>query len=72
MSRAGNCYDNAMAESFFGTLKVELLDRQSWPPRAAAGQAIFEWIERFYNRQSAPAPFGPWVSQPSGLRRPLG
>jgi len=51
MSRAGNCYDNALAESFFGSLKAELLDRQVWPTRAAARQAIFEWIEVFYNRQ---------------------
>lgn len=51
MSRAGNCYDNAMAESFFATLKGELIDRQTWPTRRAARQAIFEWIEVFYNRQ---------------------
>jgi putative transposase len=51
MSRSGNCLDNAMAESFFATLKTELLDRQRWPTRAAARQAIFEWIEVWYNRQ---------------------
>jgi putative transposase len=51
MSRAGDCYDNALAESFFATLKAELSDRQSWPTRQAARQAIFEWIEVFYNRQ---------------------
>jgi putative transposase len=51
MSRAGNCLDNAMAESFFATLKGELIDRQRWPTRAAARRAIFEWIEVFYNRQ---------------------
>jgi putative transposase len=51
MSRAGNCLDNAMAESFFATLKGELIDRQAWPTRRAARQAIFEWIEAFYNRQ---------------------
>jgi putative transposase len=51
MSRPANCLDNAMAESFFATLKTELVDRQVWPTRRAARQAIFEWIEVFYNRQ---------------------
>ncbi len=51
MSRAGDCYDNAMAESFFATLKAELIDARPWPTRRAAQQAIFEWIEVFYNRQ---------------------
>jgi transposase InsO family protein len=51
MSRRGNCYDNAVAESFFATLKTELVDQRHWPTRRAARQAIFEWIEVFYNRQ---------------------
>jgi transposase InsO family protein len=51
MSRTGNCYDNAMAESFFATFKSELIDRVRWPSRRAARQAIFEWLEVFYNRQ---------------------
>lgn len=51
MSRAGDCYDNALAESFFATLKTELIDRRPWPTRRAARQATFEWIEAFYNRQ---------------------
>jgi len=51
MSRSGDCYDNALAESFFATLKTELIERQPWPTRRAAQQAIFEWIEVFYNRQ---------------------
>jgi putative transposase len=51
MSRRGDCYDNAMAESFFATLKAELIDRQTWPTRRAARQAIFAWIEVFYNRR---------------------
>ncbi len=53
MSRSGECLDNAMAESFFATLKAELVDTQAWPTRAAARTAIFEWIEVFYNRQRA-------------------
>lgn len=51
MSRRANCYDNAVAESFFATLKWELLDRQQWSTRAAARRAIFEYIEVWYNRQ---------------------
>ena len=51
MSRRANCYDNAVAESFFATLKWELLDRHQWPTRAAARRAIFEYIEVWYNRQ---------------------
>ncbi len=51
MSRAGECLDNAMAESFFATLKAELVADQQWPTRAAARTAIFEWLEVFYNRQ---------------------
>ena len=51
MSRSGDCLDNAMAESFFATLKAELVDARTWPTRAAARTAIFEWIEVWYNRQ---------------------
>jgi transposase InsO family protein len=53
MSRSGDCLDNAMAESFFATLKAELCDRRVWATRAAARTALFEWIEVFYNRQRA-------------------
>jgi putative transposase len=51
LSRAGDCYDNVVAESFLTTLKTELRGRQSWPTRRAARQAISEWIEVVYNRQ---------------------
>jgi putative transposase len=47
----GTCWDNAVAESFFATLKTELLHRQAWPTRQQARTAIFEYIEAFYNRQ---------------------
>lgn len=50
MSRAGNCYDNAPMESFFGTLKMELIHRRHYPTRAEARTDIFEFIEVFYNR----------------------
>ena len=51
LSRPGNCWDNAVAESFFSTLKLDLVYRHSWPTRAAARSAIFEYIEAFYNRE---------------------
>jgi putative transposase len=50
MSRRANCYDNAVSESFFATLKWELLDRFKWQTRAAVRTAIFEYIEVWYNR----------------------
>jgi transposase InsO family protein len=50
MSRRGNCYDNAMMESFWSTLKRGLIHGQTFATRAQACAAIFEWIEVFYNR----------------------
>jgi putative transposase len=49
MGSVGDAYDNAMAESFFGTLQRELLDRHHWATRRQLANAIFEWIEAFYN-----------------------
>lgn len=49
MSRKGNCYDNAVAESFFATLKKELVHRVRFPTRAEARSQLFEYIELFYN-----------------------
>ncbi len=51
MSRLGNCWDNAVAESFFATLEFELIEQQVFITRKAAQTAIFEFIEVFYNRQ---------------------
>ena len=51
MSRAGNCYDNAYMESFFGTLKTELVHGQRYRSRLEARLSIFEYVEVFYNRQ---------------------
>jgi transposase InsO family protein len=48
-SRRGQCWDNAVAESFFATIKTELIHRQAWPTRTAARQAIFEYIEGWYH-----------------------
>jgi transposase InsO family protein len=51
MSRKGNCWDNAVAESFFATLKTELVYRKRWTSRLELRSAVFEYIEVFYNRQ---------------------
>ncbi len=51
MSRKGDCWDNAVAESFFGTLKQELLFRRQLEPRRTAQTAIFEFLEAYYNRK---------------------
>ncbi len=51
MSRKGNCWDSAHCESFFHSLKTELVYRRHFKTREEARQAIFEWIEVWYNRQ---------------------
>ena len=51
VGRTGVCWDNAAAESFWATLKVEFYDRYLWPTRAAAKLAVGDWIERVYNRR---------------------
>ncbi len=51
MSRKGECLDNAVAESFFGTLKTELVDDEDYRTRQEAKQSLFEYIEVFYNRK---------------------
>jgi transposase InsO family protein len=51
LGHPGSCWDNAVAESFFATLKTELVYRQSWPTRQQASMAIFEFIEGFYNNR---------------------
>ena len=50
MSRKGNCWDNAVAESFFKTLKVELIYRTKYVTKEEAAIAVFEWIETWYNK----------------------
>ena len=51
MSRKGNCWDNAISESFFHTLKVELVHEQNYVTRLAAKQSLFQYIEGYYNRK---------------------
>ncbi len=50
MSRTGNCYDNAVIESFWGKLKVEMVNHRTFATKEEARRAIFEYIEMFYNR----------------------
>ncbi len=50
MSRRGDCWYNAVVESFFGTLKTELIYRRRWPSRREAAAAVAEYLEIFYNR----------------------
>ena len=49
MSRVGDCWDNAVAESFFATLKKDLLHRRPWPTKREAREAIHDYIAAFYN-----------------------
>jgi len=49
MGSRGDCFDNAVAESFFATLKKELVRRRSWPTRRELTGEVFEYIEAFYN-----------------------
>ena len=51
MGSKGDAFDNAVAESFFATIKKELVHRQPWPSRRDLSSAVFEYIEAFYNRQ---------------------
>jgi len=51
MGSKGDCFDNAVAESFFATLKKELIHRRSWPTKAELCTELFDYIETFYNRK---------------------
>jgi transposase InsO family protein len=70
MSRRGNCYDNAVVESFFGTLKQEMVNRCRFATRESARQAVFEYIEVWYNRQRRHSSLG-YVSPVEFERRVL-
>ena len=58
MSRKGNCWDNAPAESFFGKLKTEWADRYSYRSRKEAKRSVYFYIEMFYNSKRLPATLG--------------
>lgn len=49
MGSIGDCYDNSMMESFWGTMQLELLDSRTWATRTELANAIFEWLECWYN-----------------------
>ncbi len=49
VGKKGECWDNAVAESFFATIKRELIDTRSWPTRSGLHRAVFEYIEGWYN-----------------------
>jgi putative transposase len=51
LSRPRQCWDNAVAESFFASLKLELIDRRSWATRTQLRRALFDYIEVFFNRR---------------------
>ncbi len=70
MSRRGNCWDNAPVESFFGTLKQELVNRCRFATRLQARQEVFEYIEVWYNRQRRHSSLG-YVSPAEFERRAL-
>ena len=58
MSKKGDCWDNAVAESFFHTLKVELIHRMKFKTREEAKRRIFEYVEMYYNRKRAHSTLG--------------
>lgn len=73
MSRAGDCYDNAMAESFNATIKTELMARTHWSTRVEARAAVFAWITVFYNRQRRRSSLGyqtPAAFETAGRQQP--
>jgi len=58
MSRKANCWDNAVAESFFSTLKTELVAGRIYATRSEARRAVFEWVEVFYNGKRSHSTLG--------------
>ena len=69
MGTVGDCYDNAMMESFWGTMQLELLDTRNWATRAELANAIFEWIECWYNPYRRHSSIG--MHSPVTFEKPL-
>lgn len=61
MGSIGDCYDNAVIESFWSRMQVELLDRRRWRTRLELVNAIFEYLEIFHNRQPRHSAIG-WLT----------
>lgn len=61
MGSIGDCYDNAVIESFWSRMQVELLDRRRWRTRMELANAIFEYLEIFHNRQRRHSALG-WLT----------
>ena len=70
MSRKGDCWDNAVAESFFASLRKELTNRVTFLTRDDARSAVFEYIEAFYNRVRRPSPSATDHPSTSNWQRP--
>jgi putative transposase len=68
MSRKGNCWDNAVSESFFGALKTELIHRYAFESQKHAEVAIFEYIEIFYNKRRLHSALGYLTPEEKGLK----
>lgn len=68
MSRKGNCWDNAVAESFFGSLKSELIYRENFSSRIKLTMAVFDYIEIFYNKQRLHSALGYLTPEEKGLK----
>jgi len=71
MSGKGNCYDNAAMETFFKTIKAELIWRHSWQTRRDAEIAIFEYIDGFYNPRRSHSALGGKVPSHGLFHKPL-
>ena len=67
MSRTGNCYDNAAKESFYHTLKTELVNHERYGTRDQARASVFNYIEAFYNRRRLHSTLG--YLSPEGFER---
>jgi transposase InsO family protein len=65
MGSRGHAYDNAVAETFFATLKKELVSRRTWPSRLELQSATFEYVEAFYNRQRRHSTLGMLSPEPT-------
>jgi putative transposase len=70
MGATGSAYDNALAETFFATLKKELVNRRSWPTRGELTSALFDYIETFYNGRRRHSTLGYLSPRQYELRTP--